>query len=80
MIYNVYAIQDACVGFLTPSFDFNDGSAKRNFAHAMRNSQSLFNSHPQDFSLYRIGAYDSDVGVIDGCTPEKICDGVSVKE
>ena len=80
MVYNVYAIQDAAVGFMTPTVDVNDRTAVRNFVHAMKNVNSIMNSHPQDFALYRIGEYDSELGVISGSEITKICDGSSVKE
>lgn len=80
MLYNVYAIQDAAVGFMTPTVDVNDRTAVRNFVHAMKNVNSIMNSHPQDFALYRIGEYDSELGVICGREITKICDGSSVKE
>lgn len=64
MIVNVYAMRDVKTGFLTPSFDSNDETAIRNFSHAVINSDSIIFSFAQDFSLYRIGSYDSDTGIL----------------
>lgn len=64
MIFNVYSIKDSKVGYLTPTFEVNDQVAMRNFAHAVKNSESILNSHPNDFSLYCIGEFDSISGLI----------------
>lgn len=68
MMY-VYAIRDARSGFLQPTFELNDAIAVRNFHHACMNSDSILFSHAADFSLYRLGSYDSDSGRI---TPEDV--------
>lgn len=62
MIYNVYAIRDIKTGFMTPTFDVNDQTAIRNFSHAVVNSDTVLFSYAKDFSLYRLGTYDSDTG------------------
>lgn len=79
MIYPVYAIRDAKVGFMSPTVDQNDASAARNFEHAVMNSASLMNSHPGDYALYRIGSFDTESGVIEKEElPVHICDASSV--
>lgn len=79
MIYPVYAIRDAKVGFMSPTVDQNDASAARNFEHAVMNSASLMNSHPGDYALYRIGSFDTETGVIKKEElPVHICDASSV--
>lgn len=81
MKVGVYAIRDAFTGFLTPTYDLNDQSAKRNFAYAIKEKNSLLYSNAQDYDLYKIGLFDQDTGFI---TPldhhELICTGLSVKE
>lgn len=74
MIFGIYAVRDLKTGFLTPTFDLNDQSAMRNFEHAAQNTQSLFFTHSSDYSLYRIGSYDSDTGLIDSTDKEFVCD------
>lgn len=76
MKLNIYVIKDKRSCFMTPTFDYNDAAAVRNFEHACRNVDSLFNSHPADFSMYRIGEYDTESGVITPCEPFFIVDGV----
>lgn len=69
MIYGVYVIRDVKVGFLTPTFDVNDQSAIRNFCHAVVSSDSILSTYASDFSLYRIGSYDSDDGFLSPLCP-----------
>ena len=60
MEYNIYAVRDEKTGFLSPTLDASDAQAMRNFEHAVQTSAGLLNSHKKDFSLYRIGRYDTD--------------------
>lgn len=70
MIYGLYSMRDAKTGFMAPQCEPNDQAAIRNFHHAVLNSdQSLLKSHPQDFSLYLVGKFDSDSGIIDLVVP-----------
>lgn len=71
MLYNIYSIKDEKTGFLTPTIDVNDDSALRNFQYACMNADSLFFTFPSDYSLYRLGQYESDIGHI-------ICDDVPI--
>lgn len=81
MKYGIYCIRDAKTGFLTPTVDINDQSAMRNFAHATMQHNTLFFSHAQDYSLYRIGVFDSESGIIQSLAqPEHIAEGTSFKE
>ena len=63
MIFGMYAIKDAKTGFMTPTVDQNDASALRNFEHAVNQSDSLLNSHPNDFSLYKLASFDTVNGI-----------------
>lgn len=64
MKLNLYVIRDQRTTYMTPSVDYNDASAVRNFEHAVLNKDSLFNSHAEDYSLYRIGTFDNETGRI----------------
>lgn len=78
MILPIYSIRDVHTGFMTPTVDQNDASAMRNFGHAVMNAGSLMNSHPKDYSLYRIGTFDTENGNIKTCIPELIVDAFSL--
>lgn len=75
MILNVYAMKDSRSGWLNPTFEANDQIAVRNFTHAVQTSGTVLTSHKQDFSLYQIGTYDTDSGLINSCIPAFIIGG-----
>lgn len=78
MKYGVYVIRDQRTSFMTPTFDFNDQSAIRNFEHAMGQANSLMNSHSEDYSVYRIGTYDTSTGmIVSEESPVLVVDGKS---
>lgn len=77
MKYGIYVIRDQRTSFLTPTVDLNDASAMRNFEHAVQDKNSLFFSHIEDYSLYRIGTYDTDNGSIDPEMATLLVDGKS---
>lgn len=74
----IYSIRDVHTGFMSPTVDQNDASAMRNFGHAVMQSQSLMNSHPKDYSLYKIGEFETDTGEITPCMPELVIDAFSL--
>ena len=77
MNYPMYSIRDIKTCFLAPNCDQSDQSAIRNFAYAI-NDKGVMNYSPKDFDLYKVGEYDSETGVITGCLPELICQGINV--
>ena len=79
MIYGVYAIKDAKTSFMPCNVDYNDASAIRNFEHAVMAPDSLMRSHPADYTLYRLGSYHTDTGIIvSEADPQQIADAASV--
>lgn len=80
MIYGVYSIKDAKTGYLPPTFDINDLSSMRNFEHACQNPDSLFFTHPQDYTLYCIGSFDTDSGELTVMQPKYLMDAPAGKE
>ena len=55
--FGMYVIQDIKTGFITPTLDFHDVSAARNFQSAIMQRTGLYGIHPVDFRLFRIAAY-----------------------
>lgn len=78
MIYPVFAIRDIHTGFMSPTVDQNEQSAIRNFEHAVMQTNTLFNSHPEHYSLCKIGTFDTESGKIEGCLPVHIIDATEV--
>lgn len=76
----VYAVRDVRSTFTGLTIDTNDATAARNFSHAVMQVGSIMNSHPQDFSLYRLGEFDTDTGILIPLSPiQLVMDGVSVE-
>lgn len=73
MIYTVTAIRDSKTGFLTPAFHPTAEAAIRDFISACRDSDCQIHDFPVDFSLVRLGTYDSDTGAITPCPSEELC-------
>ena len=52
-----------------------DACAIRNFEHAVRQPDSLLRSHPNDYSLFKVGTYDNVGGYIEPIEPPvMLCD------
>lgn len=64
MTYGIYAIKDAKTTFMPANVDYNDASAIRNFEHAVRQPDSLLCSHSADYTLWRVGQFDNEIGKI----------------
>lgn len=79
MIYGLYAMRDVKTGFMSPVIEANDDAAVRNFTHTVRQSDGILFTFSQDFSLYRIGDFDSDSGRVAPLVPiVQLADGASV--
>lgn len=69
MIYGVYSMRDSKTGFMSVTLDQNDDAAARNFSHAVLTSDGILRTHAEDFSLYRLGSFDTDSGLL---SPETV--------
>lgn len=78
MIVNLYAIRDRKCGFLPPTTDINDDTARRNFAYAVMSREPMFLAFPDDYDLYRVGEYDTDSGIVSSCPPEHLVSAQSL--
>ena len=68
MIYPIYSIQDALVGFQSPTLMNNDAFAMRAFKE---NFEDVKNA--ADYSLWKIGDFDTETGELIVCIPYIIC-------
>ncbi len=66
---NVYSIRDEKTGFVNVFLEQTDEAAKRGFSFSVLNSKSIMGFAPADFSLYRVGSYDLDTGVLSPVSP-----------
>lgn len=69
MKIGVYSIRDVRNGFLTPIIEVSDSSAIRNFSFTVMNGTNLMNTFSGDYDFYKIGEFDTDVGLISPITP-----------
>lgn len=60
MILRAYSIRDVHSGFSTPTFEYNDAIAIRQFQNAVQTTTGVLKSHKSDFSLYYVGEFDTD--------------------
>lgn len=75
MEYELYVIYDAATNrYGIPMAQVNDAEAMRSFAHEALKPESIWNSHPQDFVLYKVGTYDMNYGLIQPeSSPIRVC-------
>jgi len=63
MIINAYAIYDRkALRYHTPFYAHQDGEAARSFADLVNDINTTVGRHPDDYVLYRVGAYDDANG------------------
>lgn len=81
MIYPIFVMKDLKKGFMSPTVDLNEASALRQFHMAMVDDHSVIRVHHEDFSLYKIGEFDNESGIINAFySPEFIADATSLVE
>ena len=78
MKFGLYCIKDAKTGFMTPVVEQNDAAALRNFSHAVNQPDSLMHDSPNDFSLFKVSDFDTDVGIIAIPNPTLVVDASEV--
>lgn len=78
MIFNVYSIRDDCAGAFGSVFiNLSDDCAKRDFGFSLKNSTGVEHNCPGDFTLYRVGRFDSSSGELSFESPTIIIRGDS---
>lgn len=75
----IFAIKDELVGFMNPTFEQTEQVALRNFSFAINKADSLLYTNAKDYSLWLLGEYDTEKGII-AKEHKKIADALSVKE
>ncbi len=65
MKLNIYSIFDtASALYLRPLFAQSDGQALRSFSDVAVDTDHEIGSHPEDYSLFRLGIFDDNSGKI----------------
>ena len=68
MIIPIYSVNDALNGFGPLSLQNNDAAAYRSFAEMFKDVYS-----PADYSLFKVGSFDTNTGEIIPEVPTVIC-------
>lgn len=78
MILGIYSMFDSKTGFQPVTVSRNNDSAVREFAHAVKSTRSLMNTFAADFSLFKVGEFDTESGRLIGFdAPESLVNGAS---
>lgn len=81
MTYEVFVIYDkAAKNYMSPTFEQTKDIAIRNFKVAMNRKDLFLYMSPADFTLYKLGEYDSATAEFKCSAPEIVCDGLAVLE
>ena len=71
MLLNAYTVRDSKSDCYTrPFFCDNDGVARRFCADFfLSRAGDVYSLHPDDFSLYRVGSFDDNTGILVSAIP-----------
>lgn len=70
MKFGVYSIYDsAAATFTAPTIDTSDSAALRGFQRALASPESIMNFKPDDFTLYQVGLFDVESGLLEPMVP-----------
>lgn len=66
MLLNMFAVYDAKANaFIQPFFLPNKAMAIRTFSECANNPKHQFCLHPSDFTLFELGTFDNETGLIE---------------
>lgn len=77
MEYTVYCVRDEKMDMSRYGAlicQENDAAAMRSFAHECMKEDSLWHSHPSDYSLWKLATYYMATGELISYSPEKVCE------
>jgi len=78
---NIFAVFDKkAVSYLQPFYFTQKGQAIRSFEDAVNDPQTSFNKHPEDYSLFKLGEFDDQSGIIKSTNPEFIEEALNLKK
>lgn len=73
MKMNFYSVFDSATNaYMRPFVMQSDGQAIRGFTDESVRADSEMAKHPEDYSLFRIGSFDDNDGILEGCEPKCI--------
>ena len=76
MTYPIFAIRDCVLDAFEPPFlALHDAAASRTFRNLLDDSDSPYSKNISDYSLWRVGTFDTVEGVVDCTAPVRIMSG-----
>lgn len=76
----IFTVFDAkAEAYLQPFYARTNGEAIRSFAEACSNPEHNFCKYGADFTLFDIGEFDENTGVITPCVPHALGNGLDLK-
>jgi len=79
MLVKCYAVLDAKINdFHLAIFDIQDAGAIRQFHDAVKDPQTKWNKHPEDFSLWSVGDFDTSNGTMIGSIPKNLINALAI--
>lgn len=80
MISHAYSIFDSKAAVFGPPIFFqNSALAIRSFTDYANDPSMMIHRHPEDFSLFQIGTFDDNTGVLSSITPVSLVTASGVK-
>lgn len=78
----MYVVRDATIGrfFTKIHILHGDAHAKRLMQHACLGGDPNMTENPDDYTLYRVGAFSDEAGIPVGHDPERVCTGMEAVE
>lgn len=74
-----YAVLDHKLSeFHLAVFDIKDQGAIRQFTDAVLDKQTKWNKHPEDYSLWKIGEFDTEKGELKGCIQQNLINATAI--
>lgn len=65
MVLKVFCVRDQKTeAYMQPFFMKTKGEAIRAWSDTVSDKQTQFNKHPEDFTLFEIGEYNDDNGIL----------------
>ncbi|AXH73810.1 MAG: nonstructural protein [Microviridae sp.] len=82
MIQVLFSVYDSkSLTYCPPFLSTNAQTAKRDFSIAVIDPTSAISKAPEDYTLYDIGTFDSDSGLVNPASPPVyICSALQFKE
>lgn len=81
MKYPAFSVYDtAAEAYLTPFFLPQPAMAERVFRQMVNDPTHQFSQAPSDYTLFCVGEWDDQEGLIQGAVPQSIINGVQCKE